>query len=113
MHLGLLAAIGTAIAGSALVSSALTDGSNLSTVIDLRRASACISLAVIGITGLAIIQTHFRFGLDARRTGYLLIPTVCLLIVAIYRVVQVFTTNPDATVRKLPAFWVLQITFEL
>lgn len=43
LKIALLAAIGTAVAGSAQISSALTDPSDMSTVITLRKASAILS----------------------------------------------------------------------
>jgi hypothetical protein len=68
---------------------------------------------LIGVGLLALIATHFQFGLDARGTGFLLIPACSLLIVAVYRVAQTFASDPNAVSRSKAAFWVLQILFEL
>ncbi len=72
-----------------------------------------VYLGVVVVAVLAIILTHFSFCLDARRTGCLLIPAACLLIVAVYRVVQTFTYDPSAAFRRDAAFFCLQILFEL
>jgi hypothetical protein len=85
----------------------------LDTIVDLREASYVLSLVVVVIAILAIVRTHFRFGLNVRGTGFLLIPAACLFIVAVYRVVQAFSHNSADAVRSSAAFWVLQITFEL
>ena len=68
---------------------------------------------MVVITVLAIIATHVIYGLDVRRSGYLMIPAACLIIVGVYRVVQTYTKNPSAAARSDAAFWVLQILFEL
>ena len=113
LRLCLLAAIGTAIAGGALTSSAFDSASGIATVRSLSQASYCLSLVVVVIAVLALVLTHFSFGLDATRTVYILAPATCLFIVAIYRVVQKFTTDASAPVNSIAAFWILQITFEL
>lgn len=61
----------------------------------------------------AIVSTHFSFGLDARRTAYLIPLIVALIVVSIYRLVQTYSTDPDAAVRSAAAFWILQMVFEL
>ena len=71
------------------------------------------NLGVLAVGIFAILITHFRFGLDSRRTGFLLIPTAFLSIVQIYRLIQSLTYNPSAAVRSNSAFFVLQISFEL
>jgi len=110
--LALLAAIGTAAAGGGLTSQAFDSQAGINKVKSLREASYCISLAVVVILLFAIVSTHYRFGLDSRRTLYILIPGLSLLIVAVYRVAQVFSTNPNSAARQLATFWVLQIFFE-
>ena len=62
---------------------------------------------------VGLFMTYRVFDLDARRTSYLLVPALSLLVVGVYRVVQTFSTNASDPVRSLAAFWVLQITFEL
>ncbi|KAK1925272.1 hypothetical protein DB88DRAFT_483378 [Papiliotrema laurentii] len=109
----LLAAIGTAVAGASMISSALNDSSTMSTVISLRKASAILSFSVAAITLLAILSTHVRFKLDARRTAYLVPLSCCLIVIAVYRLVQIYSTDPSATIRKPACFWVLQMVFEL
>ena len=61
----------------------------------------------------AIIATHFSFGLDARRTAYMIPFILALIVVALYRLIQTYSTNPDAAVRSAAAFWILQMLFEL
>ena len=68
--------------------------------------------ALIAVGLLALAATHFTFGLDAEGTGFLLVPGLSLLIVAVYRVAQTFS-GPGAPARSKAAFWVLQILFEL
>jgi len=115
LRLTLIAAIGTAIAGAAQTSNAFSnpsDTASVNTVRQLREASYILSLAVVAVAVFATILTHFSFGLDARRTAYLLVPSGCLIIVAVYRVVQTYTSNPSAPARSIAAFWILQILFE-
>ncbi|ORY29509.1 hypothetical protein BCR39DRAFT_531841 [Naematelia encephala] len=112
LRLLLIAAIATAIAGSSLISSALNDSSELSTVRQLRQASAILSMVTVVITALSVIVTHVHFSLDARRTVYLLIVAACLIITGVYRVVQVYNHDMTAPVQSKAAFWILQILFE-
>jgi len=108
----LIAAIALTVAGSAMISSAISDPSKLSEVKTLREAGYVLSLAVVGVLLVALIGTHVSFGLAINGTLYILVPTCCLIIVGVYRVVQVFTNNSSAPVRSTAAFYVLQITFE-
>jgi len=112
LRLGLLACIGTAIAGSALISGAVGNPSKESTVKQVRDASSIMAIVVIVVTTNAIILTHIRLGLDARHTLYLLAIAVPLIIISVYRTIQIFTANPSAAVRSKPAFWILQVLFE-
>jgi hypothetical protein len=68
---------------------------------------------VVGVLILAAISTHFTFGLDVRKTGYNLLAAIPLLVVAVYRVAQCFSTSPDSAARSDAAFWVLMVLFEL
>jgi hypothetical protein len=68
---------------------------------------------VVGVLIVAIVATHFSFGLDVRRSGYNLVATLPLLVVAVYRVAQCFSSNPDSAARSDAAFWILMVTFEL
>ncbi|WWD16636.1 hypothetical protein CI109_101066 [Kwoniella shandongensis] len=108
-----LGAIGTAVIGSALISNALKDPSKLNTVKDLRRASVILSVAAVVILFFATIGTYHKFHLDTRGFLWILTTSACLIVVAVYRLVQTFSTNPDAIVRSFAAFWVLSMTFEL
>lgn len=112
LQLTLLASIGTAIAGGALTSNAFQSQSGMDTVKNLRHASNILSLVTIAVATFALIATHFKLQMDIQRTGYLLIPALSLLIVAVYRVAQTFENNPNSSARTLAAFWVLQILFE-
>jgi len=112
MRISLLAAIGITIAGSALVSSAISNPNQLDTVKALREAGYVLSLAVVGVLLVALVFTHVEYGLAIVKTGYILLPACCLVIVGVYRVIQVFTNNASAPVRSDTAFWILQITFE-
>lgn len=69
-------------------------------------------LAVLGISVITMLATHVRFGLDVRKTGYNLLLAVLLLVVAIYRVAQCFS-SPGSGARSLAAFWILMVLFEL
>jgi hypothetical protein len=111
--LSIIAAIAITAAGSGLINSAITNPSTLTTVKSLREAGYIISFAVSAIVLIALIATHFIYGLAAKGTVYLLIPIFSVFVVGIYRVIQVFTYNPTAPVRSPAAFWVLQILFEL
>ncbi|KAK4687254.1 hypothetical protein P7C73_g2866, partial [Tremellales sp. Uapishka_1] len=108
----LLATIGTAVAGAALISNAISDPSDVSTVTALRKSSAILALVVVVIALAAIVRTHLQFGLDVRGTAYLLGLGAWLVIVAVYRVVQTFATSPTAPVKNLAVFWTLGITCE-
>ncbi|WWD16629.1 hypothetical protein CI109_101058 [Kwoniella shandongensis] len=101
----------TTISG-ALVSRAFDSQSWLTAIRGLRHAAFILSLAVVLLLAFVIIFTHFYFALSVSRLLHLLIPTCCLIVVAVFRVVQSFTTNPDAPVRSVAAFYVLQLFFE-
>jgi hypothetical protein len=62
---------------------------------------------------IAVVLTHFRFGVDVRRTMYLLFNAVGLVIVSVYTVVRNESHDFSAFVRSNTAFWVLQVLFEL
>ena len=68
---------------------------------------------VVAVCIFAIISTHITFGLDTRKTGYNLLAALPLLVVAVYRVVQCLSTDPDSAARSLAAFWILMVLFEL
>jgi hypothetical protein len=68
---------------------------------------------VVAVAIFAIISTHISFGLDTRKTGYNLLAALPLLVVAVYRVAQCLSTNPDSAARSLAAFWILMVLFEL
>jgi hypothetical protein len=68
---------------------------------------------VVVLQALAIARTYFHFGTSNRKTAYLLVPLICLIIVAIYRVAQTYASDPSSPIRSLSAFWIMQITFEL
>ncbi|KAL7419809.1 hypothetical protein Q5752_005725 [Cryptotrichosporon argae] len=112
LQLVLVATIALSIAGASLISSASSGGTSTSTVQALRKASYILSLVVVVLTLGAILVTHRRFHLDARGTLALLVLALLLLVVAVYRVVQIYATDPSAPVRSTAAFWVLQVTFE-
>lgn len=113
LKIALLVAIGTAIAGASKISGALDDPSELDTVKSLRKVSSIVAFGVSVVALFAIIATHFSFGLDARRTAYMIPFILALIVVALYRLIQTYSTNPDAAVRSAAAFWILQMLFEL
>ena len=85
----------------------------MDTVRNLRKAAAILSFAVAVIALGAIIATHVTFGLDARRTIFLIPVDLCLIIVSVYRLVQTFSTSSTDRIRSPAAFWILQMVFEL
>ncbi|KAK8861452.1 hypothetical protein IAR55_002271 [Kwoniella newhampshirensis] len=113
LHIVVIAAIGTAVAGAASINGAVNDPSKLGTVKDLRKASMILSVVAVIIIFLATIHTHLKFHLDTRGTTWILTTTACLIVVAVYRLVQTYSTDPHAASRSLTAFWVLNMTFEL
>ena len=72
-----------------------------------------MAFAVSVVALFAIVSTHFSFGLDARRTAYLIPLILALMVVSIYRLAQTYSTDPDAAIRSAAAFWILQMVFEL
>jgi hypothetical protein len=129
LKLGLLTAIGTGVAGATKSGSALNDPDAASTVRLLRKVSYALALGelsstlfrvnqadekvVVGVLIIAVVSTHITFGLDVRKTGFNLIAALFLLVVAVYRVAQCFSTNPDSAARSDAAFWILMVLFEL
>ncbi|WRT65598.1 uncharacterized protein IL334_002543 [Kwoniella shivajii] len=107
-----LAAIGTAIAGSALISNAIKNPDQLNTVKHLRQASNVLSFGAVTVVAIAAILTWRRFTLDTRGTAFIVLTSACLIVVAVYRMVQTFSTNSSAPVRSRAAFWGLQMVFE-
>lgn len=57
--------------------------------------------------------TQRKFDLPTRKTYYVALPALALLVVAAYRVAQTFSMNPSDASRSKAAFWVLQMFFEL
>ncbi|WWC87771.1 uncharacterized protein L201_002663 [Kwoniella dendrophila CBS 6074] len=102
----------TAVAASSLISSALSNPDQLSTVTGLRKASIIIAFACVVVCAIATILTSFHFKLDMRGTIYILALCGCLIVVSVYRVVQTYSSNPSAAVRSRVAFWVLQMLSE-
>jgi hypothetical protein len=110
----LLASIITIIISSTSSSNSFqNNASGANTAIALRHASYCVSFAVTVVVMLATALTHFEFGLDARKSGYIFIPAVALCIVGIYRVAQTFSPDPRDAIRGPVAFWIMQGLFEL
>jgi hypothetical protein len=87
--------------------------SNNNTGANIRHASYCLSFAVAVVTLLAVTLTYFELNLDFRRTAYILIPAISLIIAGIYRVVNSFSTNEAHAIRNLASFWCMQALFEL
>ncbi|OCF32389.1 hypothetical protein I316_06059 [Kwoniella heveanensis BCC8398] len=112
LKLAILAALCTALAGSGMISDALKNTDKLNTVKTLREASNVLSVAVVVVLVISTVLTHTRFHLDTRGTIFILGISANLLIVAVYRVVQTFATDPSAAARSLAAFWILQMVFE-
>ncbi|WVQ94528.1 hypothetical protein IAU59_001607 [Kwoniella sp. CBS 9459] len=112
LKFAVLASIGTAIAGSSMISSALSNPDTLKTVKSLREASNVLSVGVVVVLVISALLTYTTFKLDTRGTAFILGISANLLIVAVYRVVQTFSKNPSAPVRTLAAFWILQMVFE-
>lgn len=123
----LWAAIIAAAVSGAITSKAFDSDSARLAVKALRELSYVLSLgeftrrpgdrkltaAVVTFLVFVTIWSHFHFGLSQVKTLYLLLPVMCLLVVASYRVAQTFESNPASAGRSKAAFWVLQITFEL
>ncbi|KAK8861472.1 hypothetical protein IAR55_002292 [Kwoniella newhampshirensis] len=100
------------VLSGALVNKAFESQSWLTAVRGLRHAGFILSMVVVAVTAMVIVVTHYQFKLPTWKTLYLLIPTCCLVTVAVFRVVQSFTDNPTAAVRSRAAFYVLQMLFE-
>ncbi|WVR03931.1 hypothetical protein IAU60_000930 [Kwoniella sp. DSM 27419] len=113
LKLATLAAIFTAVAGAGLISKALDNPDTLHQVKTLRRVSSVLSLGVVGVLMIAAVLTYFHFSLDTRGTLYILTLGASLTVVALYRIIQTFSTDPSAPVRSQAAFWILQTVFEL
>lgn len=127
---GLLAAVAMTVAAGVMISDAIDQGTGVQTIINLRHASYITSLSeykheheherhadspavIVGCILFALLICFAAYRTSVKQTLYLLIPICALLVVAVYRVVQTYTTSPSAAARKLSTFWILQITFEL
>ncbi|EIW68889.1 hypothetical protein TREMEDRAFT_31245 [Tremella mesenterica DSM 1558] len=109
----LIVTIAISAASGALVNQAFKSADGVQKVKTLRETGYILSLVVVGLAIFAIVYTHLHFSLRTQQTGFLLIPACCLLIVAVYRVVQTYQTDPDAASRSTAAFYILQVLFEL
>ena len=69
-------------------------------------------LVVAMVTLLGLVICHVRFGLAAKGSAYLFVLAAFLNVIGVYRVIQTFTTDPNAVVRKDVIFWILQMAFE-
>jgi hypothetical protein len=104
----LLAAIITAVVGSSM-----TGNSNSTSLVKtLRRVSYILSLAVVIVTLVGVVYTHFHFSCRTGPTLLLIAVSALCLVVAVFRVAQIYSTNPDAPVRSRAAFYILQVTME-
>lgn len=105
----LIAAIATAIGAS----SSTSGNTPPATIITVRKASSLLALAVVVIAALAVVRTHLHYSLDTRPTALLLLILALCAVIAVYRVVQVFSTGTSAPVRSRAAFYILQGAFEV
>lgn len=103
----LLAAIITAVVGASEMSSGDMDLART-----MKRVSCALSLAIVGITLLGSIYTHVHFGLRIRPTLVLVVLSLLCLVVAVFRIVQAFSTDPTDASHSRAAFYILQITIE-
>lgn len=113
LRLSLLATIIISVVGSARINSVISNPSLATSVQNTRKASYILSLVVAGLAMFALITTTRRFGLAINGSMYIGAIGVCLIIIGVYRVVQVYSTNPHSAARSSAAFWILQILFEL
>lgn len=118
LRLLLLAAIATILASS-IMSAGMYNGSGpppeseISQVTTLRHASYCLSLAVPVVLLFTLVLTQRFFDLPKRKTYYIALPALALIVVAAYRVAQTFSKSASDPARTKAAFWVLQMFFEL
>ncbi|KAG7531310.1 hypothetical protein FFLO_04431 [Filobasidium floriforme] len=108
----LIASLASAIAAGAILARQFDDGQKATTIRNLVKASYILSLATTAVSIIGVLVTHFTNHRSKRNTGFLLLYSIPLLIVGIYRVVEVFT-GYRATTRQLVAFWVAMVLFEL
>ncbi|WVW80017.1 hypothetical protein I302_101990 [Kwoniella bestiolae CBS 10118] len=100
------------IAAGAVTSDAFKSSEWLDVVQGLRETSYVLTLVVLVFLATITLITHFYFDLPILKTFYILIPTLCLFVVAVYRIVHGHVNNPNAPIRSLAAFWILQMLFE-
>ncbi|WWC87750.1 uncharacterized protein L201_002642 [Kwoniella dendrophila CBS 6074] len=108
----LIACVIVTIAAGAVTSDAFKSSSWLNVVQGLRETSYILTLLILVFLASITILTHFYFKLPASRTLYILIPTCCLFIVGIYRIIHGHTNGSDKPIKSKTAFWVLQMLFE-
>ena len=73
-----------------------------------------LTLSAVAIILLfSIVATYTKFRLDARRVALLATLDIPLCVVSVYRVAQIFSTDPNSGARSAVAFWILQIVMEL
>lgn len=108
-QLVLLAAVITAVVGASMMSY----DTSTTTINALRRVSYILSMVVVVITLLGVVYTHFHFTLNTRGTAFLVWVCAVCTICSVYRIVQIFSTNPDSAVRSHAAFYVLQAAMEV
>jgi len=107
----LLASLVTAISGGAVLGRNFNNDQKVTVIRNLVKASYILSLATTVVGILGILVSHFTNHRSVKKTLFLLSYSVPLMVVGIYRVVEVFT-GYHATTRQLIAFWVAMALFE-
>ncbi|KAL1410350.1 hypothetical protein Q8F55_004358 [Vanrija albida] len=108
-QLTLVAAIITATIGGSLVGTSVAT----TTITGLRKASYVLSLAVVVLALIGIMRTHRIFHLQKRGTYFLIAISLFCMVCGVYRVVQIFTTDPKDPVRNYITFYILQGAMEV
>lgn len=72
--------------------------STINTLKDTRDANAIICLAITVIAGIVALLTHFKHSLPTSSTGFVLLASVLLSVVSIYKIVLYERTPPPSPV---------------
>ncbi|CAD6571049.1 MAG: hypothetical protein TREMPRED_000143 [Tremellales sp. Tagirdzhanova-0007] len=108
----LVTAMAAAIAAGILLRNKVNPNEERNLIPDLLKASYVLSLASTILTVIAKLVTHITHHRSLKRTLLLSAYSVPLIIIGIYRIVQVFKPSEMATKRELAAFWVCTVFFE-
>ncbi|CED84358.1 hypothetical protein [Phaffia rhodozyma] len=109
----LIVSIATTVVASSLISSALSKPSVIDNVRTLRKVSAIVTLITIVILLFAAIRVNMAFPVSRKGTVYIVAVTMCLMVIAVYRTEQTFSTGNTNSTAARAAFWICQMLFEL